>query len=478
MNHWHGIPGEAFIWTETESIKGTPKMRRVEDVLLDFGLNEASKWNWKAESAAWGVSDDGMTIVGTALNTQRPYYDGLYEAWVAKLGQILYINWDDAISEAQLVGRDLATGREYIYGRQGQSHEALNLPQYLPDGTPITAWIDEVVDGVKRTFQHSGLDIAVLDSRVDKKPRAALEVRFGPALWADEDGDGEREPTFGMSLDVAPKGASPIDRFNKRWDGEVAVFANVSGSDYDAPLKVAEVIVHESAHAMGLRHIDPDPNSAREVMDWDYYMRPYPAFWDQVTDIVTFPEGRPTGETHNPMYHLKRYAVADPTAGLKPGTWDVGAYTILGGRIQTGSPTLYDVVIFADEAGGYGEPGWFNLAYADELGPGVWLQFFANEGADLRIMGASTPGGAWDIFFGTGDAANPDLLFADVTGGMLSGSLFQYDPRTGAFGDVGSFYAEMDIDVVLTGAVPLPAAMWLAGSALAGLAAFRRRRSS
>ena len=62
----------AFIWDQSHG------MRRLSDVLTqDYGLDLSG---WQLDSA-WGISDDGKTIVGQGTGAQG------VEAWVAHLDQ-------------------------------------------------------------------------------------------------------------------------------------------------------------------------------------------------------------------------------------------------------------------------------------------------------------------------------------------------------------------------------------------------------
>jgi len=73
---------EAFIWDAENG------MRNLKDVLVnDYGLNLDG---WKL-SHAFGVSDDGMTIVGAGFNPS-----GRNEGWIATIPYIVgYIDWTD-----------------------------------------------------------------------------------------------------------------------------------------------------------------------------------------------------------------------------------------------------------------------------------------------------------------------------------------------------------------------------------------------
>jgi len=77
---------KAFIWDQRHG------MRLLQDVLEDdFGL-DLSGWKLAEPWASWkatGISQDGSTIVGVALNAE-----GKQEAWRAVLGRIVYVDKD------------------------------------------------------------------------------------------------------------------------------------------------------------------------------------------------------------------------------------------------------------------------------------------------------------------------------------------------------------------------------------------------
>ena len=79
---------KAFIWDQEHG------MRLLQDVLEDdFGL-DLSDWKLAEPWASWkatGISADGATIVGTALNSE-----GLREAWRAVLKNVIYVDADAA----------------------------------------------------------------------------------------------------------------------------------------------------------------------------------------------------------------------------------------------------------------------------------------------------------------------------------------------------------------------------------------------
>jgi len=77
---------KAFIWDQGHG------MRLLQDVLEDDYGFDLSGWRLAEPSASWkatGISQDGSTIVGTALNAE-----GQQEAWRAVLRKIVYVDRD------------------------------------------------------------------------------------------------------------------------------------------------------------------------------------------------------------------------------------------------------------------------------------------------------------------------------------------------------------------------------------------------
>ena len=67
---WTDKGAEAFIWDATNG------MRNLQDVLTGYGLDLTG---WQLDNYHFGISDDGMTIVGGGKHFSN------YEAWVAHI---------------------------------------------------------------------------------------------------------------------------------------------------------------------------------------------------------------------------------------------------------------------------------------------------------------------------------------------------------------------------------------------------------
>ncbi|RMD64865.1 MAG: PEP-CTERM sorting domain-containing protein [Alphaproteobacteria bacterium] len=406
----------------------------------------------------------------------------------------LVINWNDPIKKNFEVFTDAATGEQTVIQIDGFEDELTYPPGTT--GTGILALQQGVKDKVTEIFAASGVEVNILDSPTPD----TLEVRFGPAIIYDENGDGVADDQLGgQAYDVGFGILGAHDRFNVRNDGNVAVFVNF---DTDSIETLAERVAHEAGHGLGLRHINPDGPLASAVMDYDQVLGDTERFTDAVSNIVEPPNNPiPAASvgTHNPVYHLRRYGQdisADDLAAdsVLPGTWDQGSYSI-------SSFNLEEIV----DVGGLFGGSLFNLTAQHTLGVGGFentvtqlsytatvdlpgfdgLQFLFNPDAPIRIMASSQPGTEWDLFFGTGTALDPDLLFDDLMDGIVAGSIFQYLKNLGIYQIVGSFSATTapfasisDTGVVQLASrkVPEPGSMLLFGIGMMAILVLVRRR--
>ncbi len=298
-------------------------------------------------------------------------------------------------------------------------------------------------------------------------PDEALTVRFGDPIFVDPDGTGPLPEArlFGMAYDVSPGGTPYPDRFDLRDGGEVAVFPQFNNPDFATAEQLieytAEVIVHEAGHGFGLRHVNPDGSGAVSVMDYDHAFSDLEIFSNQVSQILEPPDTTNGADgslgTHNPVYHLRRYAMnasqeslAD--AGVTGGTWDDGVYDLwqfdldaISGSTSLLGDSLFNLAAAMGQGpSGYAiEPGLGVIAY-DEQSPIVDFQGFSvlvSSDFELRLFASSGAGNVWDLFFGFGDPSAPVLGIAGLTPGPVQGTIFHYDVATGRYAAVGTFSA-------------------------------------
>jgi len=257
---------------------------------------------------------------------------------------------------------------------------------------------------------------------------------------------------------------------------------NPATGETKPPRYLAETIAHEVGHGLGLRHVDPWDEDDWEIMDYGWHENDNAEFMDIVSPIKEPPTtaGKETDKTHNPAYHLMRYVMGERNANVHPGTYDLGSITILGYEITSFSydGTLYNLT--AGSPGGTLGENWFNLAQARDVDPtSETLEFFAYDDDPVRIFASTEAGHTWDLYFGTGTADAPDLIFEDLGVGALAGSIFRYDLDTQSYEIVGSFSGSATSVMELSGdPVPEPGmlVMLLAGFAALLAYTWRRRR--
>lgn len=532
-----GSQSQAFVLDETRGMYSLLGLLWLEDVVSEGDY----LFDWQLTEAV-AVSDDGTVVVGRGVNPA-----GNPESWLVDLAvpQSVYLNWDDPISADIRIIDDPANDRQYAttFRDSGDREPALVLPDSITDpegGATLTAneYRDFVRAAVQADFSNAGINIAILDSRLDEKPAlGALEVRFTGEKYTLEDSTGQTGRLGGLAWDIDPFGGGYVDQFNKRLDGEVAVLLDVDGLHADFS-RAAGHISHEIGHALGLVHLCADEHCRDHIMDYGHGGQD--AFLDDVSQRTDPPEPtiEPTaGQTQNAVYHLQTYAsdLDNPdreASTASPGTLDTGEVEIraIGGEFIDYAGMLANLSVtgvsgsngFEGRGFGIASRSLFDPASAGDLG------FHVYEGSRFRISATSVPpagggegdedtgeglggegelilegddpegegGGdpppaaaipdAWDLYFGTGDAANPNLVFdVDALLGQLAGSIFQYQ-ADGSFVEVGSFAFGVNDAITLRGEPPPatapgvvaePATLSLLACALGllGLAPLRRR---
>lgn len=454
---------DAFYWTPQGG------MQKLSTVLTQgFGIDLSG---WSRLDDATGVSDSGLVIAGWGTHT-----NGTEEAFRVKLQQQIYINWDEPITTSFKVMKRPRHLEEKVIQVPG-SWPGLVLPPTLVNGMTPGEYKDEIMSKLNEIFAASGVDIDILDSRYDAKRSAALEVRFGPSIL----GAAGNRLLDGKAWDVAPLGLSACDRFNSRWDGQVAVFVT-PGVGLETPGYTADTIAHEVGHGLGLRHVLPGAAAPTEVMDYDFVEGTAEQFTDVVSQIIEPPTatGDPKADTHNPYYHLNRYVLGEDPGTSRPGTWDLGTITIQKFEITNISHAgnLHNVTPGAGLGAADGELGcetWSNVAYFAEVDPAVdTLSFYNYADSPLSIFASSEAGDTWDIVFGTGDAENPVFTFENLADGPFDGLLFQYDSGMDAYQVVGSFSGSLAVAMTLSGGdtEPIPEPTSIVLLVAAGLAGF------
>jgi hypothetical protein len=133
-------------------------------------------------------------------------------------------------------------------------------------------------------------------------------------------------------------------------------------------------------------------------------------------------------DTHNPIYHLRRYVEGNShealvMQGINPGSWDLSPQEILLTNLDFGGTQaeLFDVTILAGPlAGELRGVAHFDHTTLTELS--AWA-YRVPVGTQLAMAAASTIGGGLDVTLSSGDPSDPANLQLQTTVGTISGIL-------------------------------------------------------
>lgn len=405
-----GRPEVLFTQESAEAYGGTFRLGQTS-----LGPDNKVIHDYEARLSAWTcLTADCFTSLGASSSPTGTI--------TPDLAPKLFLDFSNPLQREFSVKTNLITGKQHIADRPGSMPKAL----FTDDQK------SQIVSGVQEVFNRSGINIVA----TDQKPEGDfVTVRFAPPI-EPYDGDGDGEATnrlVGKAFDIMPRSVfgRNIDRFDRRKDGTVAVFRDGS----DAISRIVETIVHEAAHAYGGRHVNPFENNGNEVLD--YSPGAFPKFVDFKTSIVEPPvDGQPAdSETHNPTYHIRRYAVGeDPDdlfigESLVPGTWDTKGFRLFGLDFEFSlDQIISDFRIgFPTNATGIEEDlddsGFSSFSLQEVLVDGDRLSFTLMDDVSFQLFGSSSDGSIMDIFLGIGEIENPviqfgieDLIEADLMG--------------------------------------------------------------
>ncbi|TXI42189.1 MAG: tandem-95 repeat protein [Nitrosomonas sp.] len=308
-------------------------------------------------------------------------FDGS-KVWLGEVRPVLVLDFNHTIPRNFYITRDSATNEEYY--AYGDGTEPLG-------GFTVTQKA-EILSGVQDIFDRSHIKMYVTDTA----PRSGefTTVFFAPALPAyDDDGKSSTPPV--RLLGIAYE---DIDQFNNHGDNSVAVFMD----GLDTVSQIVETVAHEVGHSYGAIHVDPIKGESSEVMDYKPSSAPF--FVNKVTNRIEPPVDdtmtvKPV--THNPVYHIRRYVVGESDSdlraeGILPGTWDTGAFTLLGHTFSFGMLTMpisnLGIVLYEDPAFVEGDvndsSGTVNILAAT-VKEGDVVNFSVPEGTRFKIV-AST----------------------------------------------------------------------------------------
>lgn len=222
-----------------------------------------------------------------------------------------------------------------------------------------------------------------------------------------------------------------IDRYDINKNSIVAVLMDGS----DNLLRVAETIVHEGAHAWGGRHINPLEGNGIEVLDYDG--QGLETFYDEPAFITEPPRDGEAASTvsHNPAFHIRRFATDETFTqlkleGLEPGAYEQGSfsnntYTLSLSGLSTALTGLWLMMPNrgASVEGDAGENTNTLIEIARDVTQSDIISFDVPDGEDFIVVGS------------TGDDTDLDVVFEvdPAKADPLSVTSNRYDDLSGRF---------------------------------------------
>lgn len=319
-----------------------------------------------------------------------------------------------------------------------------------------------ITEQVQKIYFESGIPVSV----TNQKPTETdyITVNFGAALPVfDSDGDGVSDEVLGgLAYDVMKTSFGStvgVDQFDQRKDGNVAVFVYPSWGSNTADKnkaldQLAKTAAHEAGHAMGARHVNPFWK-VPEVMDYDDsgFDNGTPIFPQIPVNIQEQPYDNGVGitsETHNPAYHIRRYAIGEDhdyldAMRLQPGSWDEPSAP--NPYLQFVLDTLDDsieslsVIVYSENSALFGEGPVASELSGFDPETGVLNAFFP-KGSYLEIVGSTIGSDNWDVailfdYMGWAPVSVEDLAFGQQA------SILRYDQNTNSFMKIGTMNVKL-----------------------------------
>lgn len=366
--------------------------------------------------------------------------------------------------------------------------------------SPSERLISSLVDGTQRIFDESGIPVRVTSDRSIARDAARVATAyFGDPIIGDCSlpvvqllrpcQDPNFPPrTWGLA------GGDPADQIPRQ---EFIVFADISSPAPDNAAEVTATIAHEAGHTFGAQHIKLQEGDelfrtsllvARKATDRSLASGDgqFVQSAQEVDDDVDVRDGA-VDVTHNPAYHIRRYAVGESPefiefSGVAPGTYDLdpslvpampslGLFDlILETTIPIDALYLRDVFTASFSIEGVGH---YSLdRFSGPLAPGRYdfsLQLPLNW--SFSIFGQSQGSEFLDLSLVEGLSGFDNLLRLTASS-KTQGSLSQRIASSGGLQTVGSFSVEGRTAPV---PVPLPASALLLLGAICTLCKFRRQ---
>lgn len=291
---------------------------------------------------------------------------------------------------------------------QSNGFELVQAPSDGSNSIPETNQ-GAILSLARDVFTRAGITTSRLDMSIGAREDDAINVYFvdGAPYVAGVGYLAGRARTHGRKVP---------DRFNSVPGGEVVVYhepGEPTDGQHRHPGFLADTLVHELGHCLGLYHIQPAVAPEACVMDYSDPADPWTEvnFLNQVTPMIAdMAEGTPVGgvATHNEYYHLRRWLGGVVPAPALPGTWDEPAsgtdMAIASAAANTQaslnltvppSTVLYNVrIVPVGDEDVVLPMATFTSLTAAQLAN---LQLTLPEYTPFRLVASSTPTGAQDI---------------------------------------------------------------------------------
>lgn len=400
------------------------------------GVEIADSWSGAPGKGSLAISNGAELIIqgaGAFINIGR---DGEGKLEI-KNGGKLRIDDGAATTGGSVIGRDAgSTGSVTVSGAKSEWHAGARLIV----GSAGSGTLDITESG--QVFAVTSSIGGGRESRVNVGAGSSLTVDRALTVGAADGSVGSLriEGSVVARIDNVIQGKYDkyygFDRMSHYKSEDVAVFASSEAIDIN---KIATAVVHEAAHAFGLRHVE----NSSGLMYYKLDSSPR-TFTDAITPFKADESGG-LGSS-NPQYYLRSFIFGESdeelmnNQGLLPGTWErdpsTAVYRVNLNDISS-SAGLFDLSI--------GLPGFTTTVD----GEGLLLSplsltedavfFNVTDEIGWTIFGSSDDDQQADLLFSFGN--EPDMMVSifDILDGSGEGTIFQYLGDLDSWVTVGSF---------------------------------------
>lgn len=409
---------------------------------------------------------------------------------------------------------DFAIAAEGRVGKMGLFGQPLASETGAPSSLQATNSFTrtQLVKGVQSIFDQAKVPVLVTTDQTEaSRAFKVVTVRFGDTVtipcsslasfmgYCDPDSPGRH---YGVAEESDVSKAGP-DQFDQDPIQSVRVFAQIASNSRTDDLRmVAGTVAHEVAHTFGAMHLELEPSDPDYMTSIMSVRDPSPeqiksipanclepkakidlcnqAFSQKPGALVLVEVPVQPRVTHNPVYHMRRWAAGEDAEylewdGLDAGSWEQIAFEDLTKEhsvimeiymaieLREAVQGLYDVTI--DSLLNYGDDVGVLSELTGPLGPGTHTVSFLRQGrTGIAIVGGDPDADFLDVGF-VSDLGDPEGSFRHLVsvGDAFSGHVVRARDD-GSLATIGEFSLSVS-------AVPEPsiAAMLAVGLTLISL---------